>query len=68
MSNESRSDLLALLLKVLKCSLVLRNFGKENYFDSKMNTISNNYQNAASHVANISARWIGIRSTFLITY
>ena len=43
MANEGRSDLLALLLKVLKCSLVLRNFGKENYFDTKMNTTSNNY-------------------------
>jgi len=60
-SISERSELLAVLLKVLNCTLLLRNFGKGAYFDDKINSISNNFQNASSHVANVTGRWVGMR-------
>lgn len=66
-SLKQGGEILALLNKLLESNIVLRNFGKENYFDSKMNTFSNNFQNAASHLGNMSQRWLGIRSSLFIT-
>lgn len=60
-SSKYKSEMDALFYEISKCIVAFRNIGKGDYYDERINSISNFFQNAFSHMANGSSRWLGTR-------
>ena len=61
MSSSLKSEMYAVLINVLKCTLSLRNNGKDEYFNEKFQGISDSFQNVSTHLRNLALRWLGMR-------
>lgn len=63
----NRARLGGVYIRLLTSAVQLRAFGKGNYLDHEMFDLSNRYQSAASHLGNLSVRWLGVRTMFFGT-
>lgn len=62
-SNSLKSKLLSLLTDISDNILSLRNLKSGDYFDNRFYNLSDDYQNSASHLGNLSVAWLGIQTT-----
>jgi ATP-binding cassette subfamily C (CFTR/MRP) protein 4 len=57
---------LQVLFESLEGSFVLRNFRQEDYFDEKFERSNDLFQQAWTHLANFSNRWVKVRIEFIM--